>query len=212
SVGPERTSYYSVTADRQSDIFIEVSDLAGDAELYYYGQDGTYQDWITASQGSTLDVQDYLVTGGTTLYFSIIDYRDEYGEGEGYTINVYQQFILDSTGIMIRGDIYTEAQELVSGRSYRESLKPEGLNYYTVTMSAGSTLTVQVDGLSQYAALSWFDVQEGSYSGAYSSSDETAQRLEVSGLSPGMVCYFYISGDTTLIRPGELFEITVREQ
>ncbi len=113
---------------------------------------------------------------------------------------------------MIRGDIYTEAQELVSGRSYRESLKPEGLNYYKVTMSAGSTLTVQVDGLSQYAALSWFDVQEGSYSGAYSSSDETAQRLEVSGLSPGMVCYFYISGDTTLIRPGELFEITVREQ
>ena len=35
---------------------------------------------------------------------------------------------------MIRGDIYTDAKSLQSGRSYHESLKPEGLNYYAVTV------------------------------------------------------------------------------
>jgi hypothetical protein len=37
------------------------------------------------------------------VYFSIVDHADGPGERELYTITVVQSFILDRTGIMIRG-------------------------------------------------------------------------------------------------------------
>ena len=212
AVGPEGTSYYALTVDRQSDISIEVSDFAGDAELYYYAEDPTFENWVTASQGSSMNVEDYLVPAGTTVYFSVVDYSDEYGEGESYTIAVSQSFVLDRTGIMMRGNIYEEARALESGRSYTESLERDGLNYYKVVVKAGGTLNIQATGLSDDAALSWFDTEGGSYGSASSSWDENGQRLEIDGLEPGTVCYFYISGDTERIGAQERFHLTVAEQ
>jgi hypothetical protein len=211
-VGPEGTSYYSLTADRQSDIYIEVSELTGDAELFYYGQDATFQDWTTSSQGATMNIEDYLVPAGTSLYFSVEDYADEYGQGESYTINADQSFILDRTGIMMRGDIYEQARALRSGQSQMDFLKPDGLNYYKVTVTSGHTLMIQATGLSEYAALSWFDTENGSYSSAHTSSDGRGQRLEVSGLEPGTVCYFYISGDIEMLGAQSRIQITVAEK
>jgi hypothetical protein len=212
SVGPEGTSYYSLTVDQQSDVLIEVSDFAGEAELYSYGEDSMFEDWVSASQGSTMSAEDYLVPAGTTVYFSVADYADDYGEGERYTITASQSFILDKTGVMMRGDIYREARALESGRSYTESLGRDGLNYYKVTMKSGDVLSVQATGLSEYAGLSWFDVEGGSYSSASSSGDASGQRLEVSGLQPGAVCYFYVSGDVELVGPEERFRLTIAEE
>lgn len=102
TVGPEGTSFYSVYVDRQSDITIKVSEHLGNAELIFYAQDETYQDWTTSSQGYTMDIQAYFVELESTLYFAFVEYADEYSEGEGYTVTVTQSFILDSTGILIR--------------------------------------------------------------------------------------------------------------
>jgi hypothetical protein len=211
-VGPEDASYYALTVDRQSDITIEVSELAGDAELYYYAEDPTFENWVTSSQGSSLNVEDYLVPAGTTLYFSVVDYSDEYGEGELYTITVGQSFVLDRTGIMMRGNIRGEARALESGRSYTESLERDGLNCYEVLVRSGGTLMIEAVGLSEEAALSWFDAEGGTYSGASSSWEAGVQRLEIDGLQPGTRCFFYISGDTGSIGPQERFRLTVSEQ
>ncbi len=115
SVGPEGASYYSITVERQGDLYIEVSDHSGDAELIYYGKDALFEDWTTSSQGATMNVEDYLVEAGATVYFAIVDHADEYSDGEGYTISARQEFILDSTGILMKGDIYTQAAELAGG-------------------------------------------------------------------------------------------------
>ncbi len=210
SVGPGGVSYYRIEVPRRGDITAEVSELAGDAELYFYGSDSTFQDWSNASSGSTLDFQDYLVDPGAVLYFTVVDVPEGETEGESYRIDVRESFVLDRTGILIRGDIYTEARELPLGGTVEDSLR-EGLNYYSVTVPNGPTLQVVAEGLPAGVELSWFDVRDGSYSGMYGSDHEGRSEMEIKGLQPGTECYFYVSGDSEAVGPSDTFRITARE-
>ncbi len=212
SVGPESISYYKINVRKRSDIFVEVSDFPGFAELYDYGTDSTYQDWLSGSSGSTMDLQAYFTEPGTTLYFTIEDIEDEYAVGETYTIFVSQSFILDSTGILIRGEIYKEAVALESGNSYLESLGADGLNYYKTTIQKGPHLMVSVENLLPSAGLCWFEAQNGSYTSAgVWVKQDGVPIMEVKGLSPGTICYYYIAGNTDPEGGGLNFRITVEE-
>lgn len=140
-----------------------------------------------------------------------MDHADEYSDGEGYTISARQEFILDSTGILMRGDIYTQAAELPAGEPFITGLEEDGLNYYRVVVGQGPNLKIVVSGLPDYAALSWFEAVNGTFSAAVSRRDGERLILEVRGVTPGTVCYFYISGDARAADPNDRFEISVSE-
>ncbi len=75
----------------------------------------------------------------------------------------------------------------------------------------GPNLKIVVSGLPDYAALSWFEAVNGAFSGAVSRWDGDQCILEVQGVTPGTVCYFYISGDARAAGPDDRFEISVSE-
>ena len=211
SVGDGEISYYKFNVDRRSDLFIEVEGLEGEAELIYYGEDRNYYDWTVSSQGSSLNIEDYMIDGGKTIYFSVNDITDEYSIGEHYSINVYQSYILDSIGIMMEGAIYDNAEELASGKKYSLSVGSEGLDYYKTTVKKGSTLRISVLNEPDFGSLMWFDTGNGSYSGMYSEWGSGTRTITIDGLEPGTVCYYYFSSDTDLLDPLQKLELEITE-
>jgi hypothetical protein len=71
TVCADGTSHYSLTVVKRGDISIEVTGLSGDAALVYYGQDSTYTEWTTASNGPVPYVEDFFVEAGTTVFFAV---------------------------------------------------------------------------------------------------------------------------------------------
>lgn len=211
TVGAEEVSYYKVNIEKRADIYIEAFDLLGYAELIYYGRDSSFQDWRSSSQGDTLNIEDYFVKPRTSLYFSIVDYTDEYSNGESYTITVTDDYLLSPTGIMIRGEIYDQAVELKTGNIYSQTLNREALNYYRATVKRGPNLRITVKGLPLHAELFWFDTSNGSYESAYTGYKNGARVIEVKGLKPNTECFFYIVGDTEELSGAQLFEIKAIE-
>lgn len=211
SVGDGEISYYKFNVDRRSDLFIEVEGLEGEAELIYYGEDSKYYDWTVSSQGSSLNIEDYMADGGETVYFSVNDIADEYSIGEYYSINVYQSYILDSIGIMMKGDIYNNAVELASGRNHSLSVGYDGLDYYKTTVKKGSTLLISVLNEPDFGSLIWFDTKNGSYSGVSSEWGSGNRTITINGLEPGTVCYYYFSSDTDLLDPLQKLVLEITE-
>jgi len=211
SVGDGEISYYKFNVDRRSDLFIEVEGLEGEAELIYYGHDSKYYDWTVSSQGSSLNIEDYMINGGKTIYFSVNDIADEYSIGEHYSINVYQSYILDSIGIMMKGDLYNNAEELTSGKKHSLSVGSEGLDYYKTTIKKGSTLQIGIINEPDFGSLMWFDTGNGSYSGMYSEWGSGNRTITIDGLEPGTVCYYYFSSDTDLLDPLQKLELQITE-
>ncbi len=212
SVGDGEISYYKFYIDRRSDLFIEVDGLEGEAELLYYGTDGEYYDWFVSSQGSSLNIEDYMVSDGETVYFSVNDITDEYSVGEHFSINIYQSYILDTIGIMMEGDIYNNAEELASGKKYSLSAGSEGLDYYKTTVKKGSTLRISVLNEPDFGSLIWFDTKNGSYSGMYSEWGSGYKTITIEGLKPGTECYYYFSSDTDLLDPRQKLELEIMER
>jgi hypothetical protein len=211
-VAPESTSYYKVTTRRRADINIAVYDIEGDAELFYYGADPTYYSWSSSSRGTTMDVQDYFVEQGTELYFTVVNYADESStSGKNYTVMITDDVILSGTGIMMKGQIYTDASELSTGRVYDETLGFDGLNYYKTTIKKGPNLRITASGLSENTDLLWFDTAGSSYFGAYSRREGSSRRVEVTGLAPGTVCYFYVVGERPKIDLENMFRLNIEE-
>jgi hypothetical protein len=209
---PDSTSYYKITTRRRADINISIYDSRGDAELFYYGADPTYYSWRTSSSGTSMDVQDYFVEGGTALYFTVVNFADtSSASGENYTIMITDDVILSSTGVMMKGQIYTQASERSTGRIYDETLGFDGLNYYKTSIKTGPNLRLTASGISENTDLLWFDSEEGSYSGAYSRREGDSRRVEVTGLAPGTVCYFYVVGERPKIDLENRFRLTVEE-
>ncbi len=211
SVGPSETSYYQFAVDRRADIYIEATGLTGEAEMVYYDRDLTFEEWRTTSEGSTLNIEDYFVDSGTTLYFTIVDKENENSYGENYTITITEDFILSKTGIMMQGEIYFIALELKTGKVYFQTLNDDGLNYYRTTIKNGPNLRITVHNLSEHADLLWFDSQNGSYSGVYSTREGGTNRMDIRGVSEGTVCFFYIAGDTAKMNGKSTFKITIDE-
>ncbi|MCK5197310.1 MAG: hypothetical protein KAR21_03110 [Spirochaetales bacterium] len=201
SVGDGEISYYKFDVDRRSDLFIEVEGLEGEAELLYYGDDREYYNWFVSSQGSSLNIEDYMVSEVETVYFSVNDIADEYSIGEHYSIIIYQSYILDSIGVMMRGDIYNNAEELASGKKHSLSVGSEGLDYFKTTVRKGSTLRISVINEPDFGSLIWFDTKNGSYSGMYSEWSSGTKTITIEGLNPGTECYYYFSSDTDLLDP-----------
>ena len=212
SVGDGDVSYYKFNIDRRSDLFIEVESLEGEAELLYYGYDSNYYDWSVSSQGPSLNIEDYMVDGGETVYFSINDITDEYSIGEHYNIAVYQNYILDSIGIMMKGDIYDSAKELTSGKKHSLSVGHEGLDYYKTTVKRGPTLEINVLNEPDYGSLIWFDTKNGSFSGMSSEWDSDKKTITIEGLKPGTECYYYFSSDTDLLDPLQKLVLQITER
>jgi len=211
SVGDGEVSYYKYNVDRRSDLFIEVEGLEGYAELLYYGTNSDFYDWISGSEGSQLNIEDYMASGGETVYFSINDITDEYSVGEHFSINVYQSYILDSIGIMMKGDIYNDAVELDSGNKHSLSIGSNGLDYYKTTVKRGSTLRISVINEPDFGSLMWFDTKNGSYGGMYSEWGPDNRTITIEGLKPGTVCYYYFSSDTDLLDPLQKLVLQITE-
>lgn len=212
SVGDGGISYYKFEVDRRSDLVIEVEGLEGEAELFYYGEDSNYYDWTVSSHGSFLNIEDYMIDGGGTAYFTINDIPDEYSIGEHYNINIYQSYILDSIGIMMKGDIYDNAVELVSGKKHSLSIDSEGLDYYKTTVKKGPTLRISVPDEPDFGSLLWFDTKNASYSGMHSEWGSGTKTIVIEGLKPGAECYYYFSSDTNLFDPLQKLKLKITER
>jgi hypothetical protein len=211
SVGDEDISYYKFNVDRRSDLFIEVEGSEGIAELFYFGNDIEYFDWSTSSQGNSLNIEDYMIDGNSTVYFSVNDIADEYSVGEHYSINVYQNYILDSIGIMMNGEIYQLAEELQSGKKHTLTVGPEGLDYYKTTVKKGDKLIITILNEPDFGSLVWYDTENGSYSGMYSEWDSDSKVITIEGLKPGTICYYYFSFDLGLLDPLQKLELKISE-
>ncbi len=211
SVGDGEVSYYKYYVDRRSDLFIEVEGLEGEAELLYYRFDSEYSDWVTGSQGFSLNIEHYMVNGGETVYFSINDITDEYSVGEHYSINIYQSYILDSIGIMMKGDIYNDAEELDSGRKFSLSVSSDGLDYYKTTVKKGPVLQINIIKEPEFGSLMWFDTENGSYSSVYREWGPDNRTITIEGLEPGTVCYYYFSSDIDMLDPLQKLELEITE-
>jgi hypothetical protein len=215
-VGPSGTSFYKVTVERRADIYIEVTGLAGDAGIFYYGRDLTFEEWRTISDEIPLLVADYFVEPGTTLYFTIADFEDnfsdeDYSLGENYVISVTEDFLLSKTGIMMQGEFDLKAFELKPNRAYFQILDKEGINYYKATVTRGPNLRISVLNLPEPADLLWIDVQNGTYSRVHSTREDGVKEMTIHGLSAGTVCFFYIAGDVFTIEEENLFKISIEE-
>ncbi|MDA3939831.1 MAG: hypothetical protein PF693_11060 [Spirochaetia bacterium] len=212
SVSDEGISYYKFTNNKRVDLFIEVLGFEGYAELIYFGEDSKFEDWSTRSEGGSLNIEDYMVLPGETVYFSINDIIDEYSVGEYFTIYIDQNPILDPIGIMIKGDIYNSAVELESGNSYILSAGSYGLDYYKTTVKKGSTLLIDILKEPDFGNLIWFDIGQGSYSGMYTEWGQGSRTIRIEGLAPGTVCYYYFSSDIDLLDPLQKLELQIIER
>jgi hypothetical protein len=216
TVGPSGTSYYQVTVGRRADIYIEVTDLTGDAALMYYGRDLTFEEWRTISDEPPIMVEDYFVETGTTLYFTVTDLEDvfsedEYSLGENYVITITEDFILSKTGVLMQGEYYTQAFELKPERTYFETLGSEGINYYKAVVLKGPNLRVSAFNLPDEADLLWLDAQDGTYSRVYSTREDGVKQMNIYGLSEGTLCFFYVAGDILKIEEDNVFKLTIEE-
>jgi hypothetical protein len=216
TVGPLGTSYYQVTVERRADIYIEVTELTGEAGLFYYGRDLTFEEWRTISDELPIMVEDYFVEPGTTLYFTIVDFEDhfsedEYSLGENYVINITEDYILSKTGILMQGEYYYQAFELKPDRPYFQTLDNDGINYYRTTVLKGPNLRISAFNLPQKADLLWLDAQNGTYSRVYSTRENGIKQMNVYGLTEGTLCFFYIVGDTLELEEENVFKLTIEE-
>ena len=204
-VGPEGTSYYRLSVPFRADIYIEVTDHLGDAETFLFEEDATYSEWLSASQGNTMNVENYFVPSGTTLYFTVVDYKDEYSVGEQYTVYAYADYLLNSTGIFMNGEIYTLAQSIEPGELYTHTFSKAALEYFKITAKKSGTLIVKTGALPQEAELKWADA-DGQYSAVSIENDGDVWLMEISDISSGTVCFFYVVGALTV--SGEEFTMS----
>ncbi|MCD6398163.1 MAG: hypothetical protein J7L71_11555, partial [Spirochaetaceae bacterium] len=212
SVSDKGTSYYKIINNKRSDLFIEISGLKGIAELIYFGTDSKFDNWTTSSEGSSLNVEDYMLSSGSTVYFTVHDIADEYSVGEHYSIYINQNPILDPVGIMIKGDIYEKAVELTSGKSYNLDAGNEGLDYYKTTIKKGSTLKITVLKEPEAGRLIWFDTGNGIYSSMFTEEKNNGRQITIDGLKPGTICYYYFTSDMSLSDPLQKLELKITEK
>ena len=210
-VGLEKTSYYSFTMSKRADVYIEVSEFKGYAELFYYGTDARFEDWVLSSTGSTLELEDYFLDAGTTVYFAVKDNIDPYSLGESYYIYVYDNPILSLIGVMIKCDIYREAFEIKAGKPYIRFMSRNKLNYYKTIIGKGNHLRIKAENLPDDVELIWFDTENGSYSEVYTSFEGTYTQIDVRGVNEGTVCYYYLAGDPDENNGKKRFTLTVTE-
>jgi len=154
-----------------------------------------------------------MVLSGETVYFTVNDIIDEYSIGEYYTIFINQNPILDPLGIMLKGDIYDNAEELESDKSYSLMAGSEGLDYYKTTVKKGPTLIIEILNEPDSGSLLWFDTGNGSYSGMYSDwSSDNSKTIKVEGLESGTVCYYYFTSDIDFFDPLQKLELKITER
>ena len=194
SVEEGGTSFYAVHVLKRCDIVVTLEGARGATELYYYADDPTYVDWVTSASGYEPDIEDYFTDSGSLLYFAVEDVPEGDGLGETYMIDVAVEYILDPIGINIRGEIYEGAEAVSPGSSLERRLGTEALHYFATEMDRDGTLTVIVKGLPEGAGLRWYD-SDGSYSSAYWTAENGAERIEVDGLTEGETCYYYVVGE-----------------
>ena len=211
TVGSGGTSYYRYTTESRADVYIEIPDAEGELELVYYGADGSYENWLTASQGSEMNVEDYFVDSGAVLHFTVVD-RSEGGGGGSFTIHVAEEYLLAPLGIMMRGDIFTDAVPLDSPSSSIHRIGSEALSYFSVQVVDGPSVHIRIGDLPDYAALNWVDTDGGSYGSAetYGEADGS-QHILVSGVGPDTVCLFYVVASQDRADPEYSFTVEVSE-
>jgi len=209
TVAPGGTSYYTVHILDRTDVVIRVTEHTAEAELVYYGTD-RFGDWVSSSQGEVMDVQDYFVDPGATLYFAVRDYGTAPPDGQTYKVDVLLTYNLDPIGVTMKGDIYKEAQVLEPGRPHRSTLGRDGLLYFKTIVTAGPRLRVSAE-LPDGAELYWADAAGGSYSSVGWTREGRLATVLVEDASAGTECYFYVTADMRGLAPGEEFTIQIEE-
>jgi hypothetical protein len=208
SVAPGGVSYYRVSVTRRADVYVEVTGLAGDAELYDYGADATFTDWLSASGGATLDAQFYYAPAGSDLYFTINDIEEEIGPGERYLVVVSDDPVVDPIGVRRQLPFQEIAEPLQGGVSVFRSLGPDGISLFEVE-SSGTRLTVTVVGLADGIGLRWLNLLGGNYESVVTTREGGTAILELSGVTPGATAYFYLAGDPDIPARDRAFQLRI---
>jgi hypothetical protein len=210
SVGSGEVSYYRLSVSRRADVYVEVSGFTGEAELYEYGGDATFTNWISASGGGTLGAQFYYARAGSELYFTVNDIEDDVSEGERYVISVWDDPVVDPIGVRREVPFRETAEELRSGVNVFRSLGEDGVSVFKVVASGGTRIVVTAVGVAEEIGLRWLDLEGGDYGSAYSSREAGTAILEIGGVSRGATGYFYLAGDPETPPRDRTFQLRIR--
>jgi len=206
TAAPGETSYYSLTARRRADVYVEVEELSGDVELYDYAGDAAFADWVTGSSGGNPTLEEYFMEAGDTVYFTVSDVS---GSGARFTINLREDPILDPLGVQLKGDIRSQAVPLVPGVLYRGTPGEKALRYYQVKAPRSGTLRIETRSLPESMEVMWYGVDDDLYAGMTGWQENGVDIMEISGVHAGAVCRFYVVGPPGEPDPAARFVINI---
>ena len=193
SVAPEGKSFYFFKVPSRGDVKCTVSGFTGLAELYFFGNDNSFSNWITGSEGGELDFQAYAAEKGDRLYFTVNDIKDSYSEGEKYYIDVQVDPLLDPLGIRMLNKYKTDPEVLERGKN-RIKISGSDILYFVYEMEENGNAELLVEDLdNENERFSFIDVEEGSYSSAEDSEVGNIRKIRITGLKKGARLYFYLA-------------------
>ena len=192
SVEPEGKSYYFFEVPSRGDIRCTVSGFSGLAELYYYGDDYTYSNWITGSEGGELDFQEYAAEKGDLVYFTVNDIRDNYSEGENYFIDIQIDPLLDPSGVRMMNNYKNNPEILKKGKN-RIKISGSDILYFVYETEEGGDAEILIEEFEyENERFSFLDIDKGSYSSSAYSDSIDSRKINITGLEKGTKLYFYM--------------------
>ena len=191
SVEAEGVSYYFFEVPEQGDVKCTVRDFTGLAELYYYGNDYSYKDWTTGSEGGELDFQEYAARKGDLLYFTVNDISDSYSEGEKYYIDIQVDPLLDPLGVRMLNNYSSNPEVLDEGKN-RIKISGSDISYFVFVMKEAGNIELIVDNYeNEDERFEFIDVDKGSYSSSGYVDKSESRLINITGLEKGASLYFY---------------------
>lgn len=193
SVEPEGVSYYYFEVPYRGDVNCTVSGFEGLAELYYYGSDYSFTDWITGSEGSELDFQNYFAEKGDVIYFTINDIQDNYSEGDRYFIDISINPLLERDGILMINKYRENPHILKEGKNRLKVSGDEILYFLYKKRGSGNTEILIENYSSEDEIFNFIDAENSSYISAGGfEQDDGKKSITVEGLEDGAELYFYM--------------------
>ena len=192
SVEPEGVSYYFIEVPENGDVICNISGFSGLAELYNYGNDYSFSEWITGSEGGELDFQVYAAEKGDLIYFSVNDINDSYSDGERFFIDITVNPLLDPMGIKLLGRYKDNPAVLEKGKNRIRISGPDP-EYFVYEMEESGDAVLLIEDIDSLIEKFYFiDTEKSSYSSSSYSEKDDYSELKITGLEKGEKLYFYI--------------------
>ena len=188
SVEPAGVSYYSFEVPERGDV-----ELTGLAELYNYGNDYSYNNWISGSEGDELDFQISAAEKGEIIYFSVNDIKDNYSNGERFYIDITINPLLDSSGVIMMNNYRNNPEILKDGKN-RIKVSGNDIRYFLYRKKDNGNISIHIENCDSDSEIFSFLTAENSI---YSSLGEFEQVdgkkiINLEGIEAGGEIYFYL--------------------